>query len=208
MSQRSHPPELFARWLWLVYLPLLLLAILIALKVFRVLPGWGTAPLVLLGLYSLIALRLLIERKKSGLGVPLPRRLMTGLAAISGILVLGVILFILGVERLSSSAGLAMALMGGFLMILSVTVPTFRFVDKILRFGGRVVGRSGSGPKSQREERERPRPPAPQPSPETATAAPELPDVEGSSGTRRRRSAQRLAGRSKPARRAPRHGAK
>ncbi|MGH2773011.1 MAG: hypothetical protein ACRDIU_07750 [Actinomycetota bacterium] len=231
MARKAASPQLFARWFWLVYVPLALLVVSVVLKLAGMLPAWGNVVLILLALYSVLALKLLLERRKAGVGFGLPRPLVTGLAALSGILVLGITFFVLGVERLSTTGGLAMVLIGGFLMILSVTVPTFRMVDSILRFGGRLVGRASGRvrPPPERAARntagreDRPSPPRRPAGPAEASAGsppgpaksadgdggkkPRAGSPESNASPAGRRSAQRTA-RSKPARRAPRHSAK
>ncbi|HVF12823.1 MAG TPA: hypothetical protein VNA87_07035 [Actinomycetota bacterium] len=145
MKRTKHPSALFIRWFWLVYLPLGLLSAGVLLMIFRVLPASMKWPLLLLGGYGLLAVRLLIERKRKGLSVPPPRNIVIGILSVAGLLVLGAILFVLGMGRLTTTEGLVLAGVGGFLMILSVTVPTFRLVDAALRFGSKKISRKPSG---------------------------------------------------------------
>lgn len=144
MKRPSQSSALFVRWFWLVYLPLGLLAAGMLLVLFQVLPSRMKWPLLVLGAYGLLAVRLLIERKRKGLSVPPPRNILIGILSVTGLLVLGAILFVLGMGRLTTTEGLVMAGMGGFLMILSVTVPTFRMVDAALRWSGRLISRRTS----------------------------------------------------------------
>lgn len=141
MVHKGNPSDLFIRWFMLVYLPLGLLGLQVALLPFGLLPGWMVWSLLALALYSLVAVRLLIERKRSGLGIPLPRKFLFSVAILSAMGLTGVALFVFGMERLDTSGGVNMIFLGGCLMILSVAVPAFRFVDIALRKSGRVAGR-------------------------------------------------------------------
>ncbi len=69
------------------------------------------------------------------------QRAMAGIVAIAALLLVGGILLVFGMGRLDSSLGLLLAAIGGFLMILSVTVPTFRLFDLMLRAVARLIGR-------------------------------------------------------------------
>lgn len=73
------------------------------------------------------------------------QRAMAGIVAIAVLLLVGGILLVFGMGRLDSSLGLLLAAIGGFLMILSVTVPTFRLFDLLLRAVARLIGRSAGG---------------------------------------------------------------
>lgn len=141
MVHRSNPNDLFVRWFLVVYLPLGLLAIELALLPFGILPRWTMWLLVLLAAYAVLAVRLLIERKRTGLGIPLPRKIVFSLAALAAMLAAGLGLFVAGMGRLTTSRGLAMVFVGGCLMIFSVTVPAFRLVDILLRTSGRGLRR-------------------------------------------------------------------
>ncbi|MGI8427356.1 MAG: hypothetical protein ACR2FO_08595 [Actinomycetota bacterium] len=141
MARKAGSQDLFARWVFVVYLPLGLLAVALALMSFGILPGWAIWLTGLLAAYDILPARLLLERRRKGLGIPLPRKILTGVAALSALLIIGIILFVLGMGKVNSSQGLVMVFAGGVLIILAVTVPTFRFIDIILRLGGRMVGR-------------------------------------------------------------------
>lgn len=62
-------------------------------------------------------------------------------------MLVGGILVIVGIGRVTSSFGLIMVGVGGFLMILSVTLPTFRLVDALLRGIGRLLSRRPAQPR-------------------------------------------------------------
>lgn len=74
------------------------------------------------------------------------RRALAGVVGIGALLLVGGILVIVGIGRVTSSLGLVMVGIGGFLMILSVTLPTFRLVDAVLRGIGRLVSRGKPAP--------------------------------------------------------------
>jgi hypothetical protein len=134
---------------------------------------------VALAAYCVVPVRVILEGRRRGMGVPTPRgttplreprsrlieephtpervratppprqverlstsqRALFGLGAIAVLLLLGGILLVFGMARLNTSFGLALVGIGGFLMILSVTVPTFRLFDVLLRAVGRLIGR-------------------------------------------------------------------
>lgn len=140
MRRGPAPEALFVRWLWLVFVPLGLLAALLLLLPTGLLPNWATLPILILSAYSLLAVRLILERKKKGLSTPAPRWLLLGIGSIAGAALLGLALFILGWSRLSSSGqGQALLAVGVFLMILSITAPLFKVVDIGLRTTGKIV---------------------------------------------------------------------
>lgn len=74
------------------------------------------------------------------------RRALAGIVGIGALLLIGGILVIVGIGRVTSSLGLVMVGVGGFLMILSVTLPTFRLVDAVLRGMGRLLSRRKPAP--------------------------------------------------------------
>ena len=133
--------SLFVRWFWLVYLPLGLFASAVILRLFGVLPGGTTWILVVLGVWGLLAIRLLIERRRAGLGVPPPKSMVIGIGSIAAMTGIGALLLILGMGRLTTGQGLAMTAIGGFLMLMSVTLPTFRLVDSMIRGTSRLLVR-------------------------------------------------------------------
>lgn len=162
---------LFGRWVLLVYIPLGLLAVGCLLLILGTVSGKGIWLLLLLAAYCVLPVRLLVERRRRELSFPTPRdaggsrpfrpvaaapqpppetnvgrltvsqRAMAGIVAIAALLLLGGILLVFGMGRLDSSLGLLLAAIGGFLMILSVTVPTFRLFDLLLRAAARLIGR-------------------------------------------------------------------
>lgn len=143
-KRRTQTRGLFARWFWVVYLPLGLLVASILLMIFGVFPKRGIPGLVLLAAYGALATRLLMERRRKGLAVPPPRSIIIGIGSVTAILLIGSTLFVVGMNRLSEDQGLVMALAGGFLMIASVTIPAFKAVDSIARRIGRIFKKSGS----------------------------------------------------------------
>jgi hypothetical protein len=75
------------------------------------------------------------------------RRALASIIGIGVLLLVGGILVIVGIGRVTSSFGLIMVGVGGFLMILSVTLPTFRLVDALLRGIGRLLSRRPAQPR-------------------------------------------------------------
>ncbi|MGQ0679114.1 MAG: hypothetical protein ACT4OM_05555 [Actinomycetota bacterium] len=89
-------------------------------------------------------------RAKRPSGRIVRRRALAGVIGIGVLLLLGGVLVFVGIGRATSSLGLAMVGAGGFLMILSVTLPTFRLVDAILRGIGRLMSRRRPQPERAR----------------------------------------------------------
>lgn len=72
------------------------------------------------------------------------RRAVAGVLGIGVLLGIGGLLFILGMGKASSGQlGLLLIGFGGFLMLLSVTLPTFKIVDIMVRAIGRMVAKKG-----------------------------------------------------------------
>ena len=205
MPNTQNKRALFIRWLWLVYLPLGLLVVALPLMFFGVLTGGMVWLVGLLAAYCVVPMRLLLETRRKGLGLPRPpgasgprrpgparsvdpadgppgvhhpgsgppgvqparsagfpadevstarldrppvparikrRRAVAGVMGVGVMSLLGGLLFILGMGRASSGTfGLLLIGIGGFLMLLSVTLPTFKIVDLVVRAVGRVVSR-------------------------------------------------------------------
>ncbi|HEX2178385.1 MAG TPA: hypothetical protein VHL54_02550 [Actinomycetota bacterium] len=80
------------------------------------------------------------------------RRALAGVLGIGVLSLIGGLLFIIGMGRASSGQlGLILIGVGGFLMLLSVTLPTFKMVDITLRAVGRLLSKKGS-PRSRAAE--------------------------------------------------------
>lgn len=105
------------------------------------LPSAAVPVLVAASVWGLVAIRLLLERRRVGLQVPPPQRLMLWAATLGGIVLVGATLFWVGADRLGSNVGVGMVVVGGFLMILAVTAPAFKLIDVILRRLGRLIRR-------------------------------------------------------------------
>lgn len=194
MPPQQSRRAIFLRWLWLVYLPLGLLALSLVLMMLRMLEGGVLWLVGLLAAYCVVPMRLLLETKRKGLELPKPpgsaarrrpkrpgarpatkpaaaeaphgeeeasarvppppvspqirrRRAVAGVLGIGVMCGIGGLLFIIGMGRASSgSLGLALIGLGGFLMLLSVTLPTFKIVDIVVRALGRLISRKGPPP--------------------------------------------------------------
>jgi len=214
---------LFIRWLWLVYLPLGLLVVALPLMFFGVLTGGMVWLVGLLAAYCVVPMRLLLETRRKGLGLPRPpgassprrpvpppgparsvdpdgppgvhhpgdgppgvqparsgtfpadevstarldrppvparikrRRAVAGVMGVGVMSLLGGLLFILGMGRASSGTfGLLLIGIGGFLMLLSVTLPTFKIVDLVVRAVGRLVSKKPRASAKPAPNRSRP----------------------------------------------------
>lgn len=141
MRARADTRTLFVRWLWLIYAPLGLLAVLLVLLVTGFLPRRGLPLLLVLAAWGALSVRLLLERRRRGLRLPAPRSVRAWASSLLGAVLAGAILFWLGAERLSTNAGVAMFSVGGFLMLLAVAAPGFKLVDAAARRAGRLIRR-------------------------------------------------------------------
>jgi uncharacterized protein YndB with AHSA1/START domain len=145
-AARAQPPReassLFARWFWLVYLPLALLTGVILLTVAGLMPaGLRTPLLTLTGAWSALALVILVERRRRHVAVRPPRRIVLGIGAVVLTGVAGALLTWIGIGKVSSSEGLAMLLVGCFFILMAVFAPMFKLVDSALRLVVRLVTR-------------------------------------------------------------------
>jgi|GEM_PF-4081974 len=91
LDKQTPSPDLFGRWLIVVYLPLFLVGLSIVLLPFGVLPRWWKWFFLLLVAYSIPAVRLLMAGLRSGRGIPAPHAFIaaarssgTSLAAMLG----------------------------------------------------------------------------------------------------------------------------
>lgn len=131
---RTTPSQArFARWFGLVYFPLALLAVSFVLFVTGVLPQWGRLPLVLLAAWGLVAVRLLQERRRLGVQVPIPKSLVLGIAMTAGAGLFGALLIWGGINRLATTWGVVLLYLGVVLVITAVLAPLFRGIDFAIR---------------------------------------------------------------------------
>lgn len=140
--RRSREADsLFLRWLLLVYVPLLVLFVSFILFIARVISGWAVPILVILSAWGVVALRLIFERRRVGLDVPIPRSFFFAVGSVAGLGMIGGFLAWIGLTKASSGAGVALLFLGGFLMLVAVFAPAFKLVDVTLRSTGRLIGR-------------------------------------------------------------------
>jgi hypothetical protein len=130
---------MFLRWLVVVYLPLGLLAAGIVLLVGKVLPGWGLPILAGVAGWSAIAIRLLVERRRRGVVVRVPRNLLAGIAALGIVAVTGFALAWAGIGRLDTGSGPILVLIGGFLLLVAVIAPLLKLIEVAFRRGAGLV---------------------------------------------------------------------
>lgn len=142
--RRAGGPQLFARWFWLVHVPLGLLLATFILFVTGLLPPSGIPALVFLSVWGLLAVRLIFERRRLRLYIPPSKSFVTWVAAVTGLVLTGGILFWIGAGKLNTNTGVVMFIIGGFLMILSVTAPAFKLIDFGFRRFGRIIKKLAS----------------------------------------------------------------
>jgi len=149
IRQRS----VFYRWLWLVYAPLVLGLVAIVVILAGAMPGFVALPVVALLAWDAGAARMLVERHRRKVRLPIPKTLLIGLGALVLAVGTGVVLAWMGVDRLSSSSGPPMLVLGGFLILSAAFAPAFKVMDLTLRLAGRTMWRMG-----QHVDRRRPQP--------------------------------------------------
>lgn len=82
------------------------------------------------------------------------RRAVVTILGLGALVTVGGILAIIGIGRATSSSGIILVGLGSFLMILSVTLPAFKFVDAVIRAVGRLLRKpSAPGSRSHRPGR-------------------------------------------------------
>lgn len=139
---RDRDGALFTRWFWLVYFPLGLLGMMTTLWITGLLPKTGHLVVLVLGIYSIPATRLLYERRRAGLSVRPGKGLMKGLTALAMMVLAGSVLFGSGWHELrSSGGGLMMLTTGAFLLLLAAVAPAFKLLDVAIREVARMVKR-------------------------------------------------------------------
>ncbi|MGH2704617.1 MAG: hypothetical protein ACRDJ4_05810 [Actinomycetota bacterium] len=130
---------IFLRWVMLVYLPLALLAAGIVLLVGQVLPGWGLPILIGIAAWSALAVRLLVERRRRGVEVRVPRNLLVGVAALGIVAAAGFGLAWAGIGRLDTGSGPFLVLIGGFLLLVALIAPMLKLIEVAFRRGAGLI---------------------------------------------------------------------
>ena len=138
-ARARHEKQLFYRWLWFVYVPLGLAPVGIVLGAAHLLPGAAVLLLFALLAYDALCVRLVIERRRRGIALPVPRTLLTGIGALVALVLSGVVLIWMGVDRLSGKGGPPLLVTGAFLLLLALFAPAFKLVDLTLRVAARSI---------------------------------------------------------------------
>lgn len=139
MQARRRNEVLFARWLFVVYVPLVLLVAGIILWMLGIFPRRAGLLMTALSVWALLAMRLLWERRKKGIKVPAPRSLIVGTILIAAAALSGAILTWMGLDRLSSTSGTVMLYTGGVLILTALLAPAFKALDLAIRAVARRV---------------------------------------------------------------------
>ena len=137
-ARARHQKQVFYRWLWFVYVPLGLGPVGIVLRAVHLLPG-GSVLLFALLAYDALCVRLVVERRRRGVTLPVPRTLLTGIGALAALALAGAVLTWMGVDRLSGQGGPPLLVTGAFLLLLALFAPAFRLVDVTLRVAARTI---------------------------------------------------------------------
>lgn len=179
MAANSSQTRIFLRWIWVAYLPLLLLATVAALRFAGILGRTLAAAFVLvLVLWTGVALRLILERRRLGVKVGIPRGFVVWLTVPLGIGTVGLVLFFVGAEGLTTDFGFGMFAAGVFLITLAVALPLFRLIDALIRGLGRIA----VGLLFGRRRHPRPRPVKTRPAPSAGEDSTQrMPKVAGAS---------------------------
>lgn len=83
------------------------------------------------------------------------RRAFLAILGLGVLVAVGGIMAIIGLGRAASSGGIVLVGIGGFLMLLSVTLPAFKLVDVVLRAIGRLMSRPAARRRPERRPRTR-----------------------------------------------------
>jgi hypothetical protein len=136
--------RVFYRWLWLVYAPLVLGFIAVVVFLSGAMPGFLALPFVVLLAIDALDIRLIVERRRRKIPLAVPRGLLVGVGATVAGVAVGAVLAWMGVDRLSTSAGPALLVAGGFLILVAAFAPAFKLLDVVLRLVGRTLLRLGN----------------------------------------------------------------
>jgi len=137
-ARARHQKQLFYRWLWFVYVPLGLGPVGIVLRAVHLLPA-GSVLLFALLAYDALCVRLVLERRRRGVALPVPRTLLTGIGALATLVLSGVVLIWMGIDRLSGKGGPPLMVAGAFLLLLALFAPAFKLVDVTMRVAARGI---------------------------------------------------------------------
>ncbi|MCA1839275.1 MAG: hypothetical protein ABR507_03550 [Actinomycetota bacterium] len=142
MTKRRGGKDLFKRWLWFVYAPICLTIVLLLIWAFGLMPSSGVPVVLFFFLYSALSVRLIVERRKRGVSIPVPRQIVLAIAVTTALAVFGMVSFAIGWKRLSSSGqGLRFITFGGFSILLALMLPFFKVLDSTLKGATRVFKR-------------------------------------------------------------------
>lgn len=148
----------FFRWVWVVYLPFVLVITAVGLDIAGLLPQAAKPLIGISGAWSLFAVRLLIEKRQRAVAVSPPKGLVVWFVGLALLLSIGSALFWSGANRLSTDSGAIMFLAGAFLLALAATAPLFKFLDLGLRALGRLVRRMILRSETRKETRQEAKP--------------------------------------------------
>ena len=133
----------FYRWFWMVYFPMAASAGLILLRFIGLTGALSTSLLIIFALWSVVAVRLLVEAARMKTGIPELPILAGRIVWTTGLAAFGAIFLWLGAGNLGASTGQALAIIGGFSVLLAISLPLFALVDStfrfVLRFARRVI---------------------------------------------------------------------
>lgn len=148
--------RVFFRWLWLVYVPIGLAAVALIVAMTGILPRQATIPLIALTAWAAGGVWLIIERRRRMVRIAVPASFIVGLISVGVLVIAGMLLAWMGTDRLGSSDGPTMLVVGAFLLLVAGFAPAFRLADAIMRFTVRTLIRL-SKPPPAKASRPRPR---------------------------------------------------
>jgi len=149
----------FFRWLWLVYIPIAVAVIAIVVAMTGILPHQATLPLIALLAWGAGGVWLIYERRRRGVRLAVPASVLVGLISLGAVGFVGFLLAWMGTDRLASSSGPTLLVIGCFLLLVVLFAPAFRLADAVMRFTLRTLVRlSKPPPKAGTRKARRPRP--------------------------------------------------
>lgn len=120
-------------------MPWFLGILVITVAMVGILPRQGKPVLLGLLAWDAAGVGLFLLRRSRGVSVPVPRTAVTGLAWLAGLSVGGLILVVMGLDRMGSKDGPTLMVVGAFMGLVAVLAPILKLVDVAVRKVARAV---------------------------------------------------------------------